>query len=130
MVDLLSQRSEELTDKVAYTYLINGEKAHELTYGELDRKAISVAAKLKSKSLLPGERVILVYPPGLDFIVSFFGCLYAGVIAVPSVPPNKHLQRMYSIINDAKPILGLTSNKLLQGMMVRFPDDELFQHFE
>lgn len=130
MVDLLCHRSEELTNKVAYTYLINGEKAHELTYGELDRKARIVAAKLKSKSLVPGDRVLLVYPPGLDFIVSFFGCLYAGVIAVPSVPPNKHLQRTYSIIKDAKPVLGLTTNKLLQGMMVRFPDDELFRHFE
>ena len=58
-----------------------------MTYGELDRRARVIAARLQLE-LQPGDRALLVYPPGLDFIAAFFGCLYAGVVAVPATYPK------------------------------------------
>ncbi|HKX12669.1 MAG TPA: AMP-binding protein, partial [bacterium] len=68
--------------------MADGENREEsLSYGELDRRARQVAAGLK-KHLQTGDRVLLVFPPGLDFIVGFYGCLYAGAVAVPIFPPQ------------------------------------------
>ncbi len=64
-----------------------GVLTHEVTTGVLDAAAISVANYLRNVSLPVGERVILLCEPGIDFIVSFFGIIYAGLIAVPSSPP-------------------------------------------
>ena len=73
---------------MAFTFLADGEsEGGRLTYGELDRRAAAIAAALAA-SVAPGERALLLYPPGLDFIVAFFGCLYAGVVAVPAYPPR------------------------------------------
>ena len=61
----------------------------QLTYQELDRKARAIAARLQAANL-EGERALLLYPAGLDFIAAFFGCLYAGVVAVPAYPPRRN----------------------------------------
>ena len=63
--------------------------------------------------MAPGERALLIYPPGLDYIAAFFGCLYAGVIAVPAYPPNpaqlkRTLPRLGMIAHDARPSVALT----------------------
>ena len=58
-----------------------------LTRGELDRRARALAARLQARGLA-GRRALLLYPPGLEFIAAFFGCLYAGVVAVPAYPPR------------------------------------------
>jgi acyl-CoA synthetase (AMP-forming)/AMP-acid ligase II len=57
-----------------------------LTYARLDSEARRIADLLASR-LAPGSRALLLYEPGLDFITAFFGCLYAGVTAVPVFPP-------------------------------------------
>jgi acyl-CoA synthetase (AMP-forming)/AMP-acid ligase II/alkylation response protein AidB-like acyl-CoA dehydrogenase len=76
-------------DAAAYTFLRDGEvESARLTFGELRRRALAVAARLTFLNA-PGERAILVYPPGLEFIVALFGCLYAGVTAVPAGLPNR-----------------------------------------
>ena len=59
---------------------------HHLTYAQLDSRARAIAATLQRTTHV-GDRVLLVYPAGLDFVVAFFACLYAGVIAVPAYPP-------------------------------------------
>ena len=71
-----------------YTWLAQGEEAAaRLTYAGLDRRARAIAAALAG-AVPPGERALLLYPPGLEFVAAFFGCLYAGVIAVPAYPPH------------------------------------------
>jgi acyl-CoA synthetase (AMP-forming)/AMP-acid ligase II len=91
MVDLLRYRANRIPDKFAFTFLSNGETISEkLTYHELDRQAQGIAANLLTQ-YRPGDRVLLAYPPGLEFIPVFFGCLYAGIVAVPILPP-KHSQ--------------------------------------
>ena len=63
---------------------------------------------------LAGGRALLLYPPGLEFIVAFFGCLYAGVVAVPAyLPrPNRPMTRLRSIVEDARPSVVLTCASL------------------
>jgi acyl-CoA synthetase (AMP-forming)/AMP-acid ligase II len=84
LVELLRVRVSEAPSKHAYTYLRDGETdALTWNYGELDRRARAIAAWLQSCGAA-GERALLLYPPGLDYLAAFFGCLYAGVVAVPA----------------------------------------------
>lgn len=110
LVDLLCIRAETQSSKPAYVFLDDGEReGGRVTYGDLDRRARSIAASLGAA----GERALLLYPPGLDYIEAFFGCLYAGVVAVPAYPPSgRHLQRLEVIFRDAKPAVILTTEAL------------------
>ncbi|HKX27256.1 MAG TPA: MupA/Atu3671 family FMN-dependent luciferase-like monooxygenase, partial [Blastocatellia bacterium] len=114
LVDLLRRRSLQ-PNRLAYTFLGDGEnEVSRLTYGDLDRQARSVAVRLQSLGAA-GERVLLLYPPGLDYLAAFFGCLYAGAIAVPIYPPrpNKSMSRLTGIISDARPAVALTTPQIL-----------------
>ena len=89
----------------AYRFLVDGEEEElELSFAELDRRSRAIAAWLGARGL-QGERALLLFPAGLDFICAFFGCLYAGVIAVPAYPPrmNRKLDRIQAIAADAEP---------------------------
>ena len=88
LVDLLRTRAESTPERTAYTFLLDGEtKAASVSYRELDRRARTVAVGLRNVAA-PGDRALLLYPPGLDYIAGFMGCLYAGVVAVPIYPPR------------------------------------------
>ncbi|MBC7544107.1 MAG: fatty acyl-AMP ligase [Candidatus Sericytochromatia bacterium] len=113
LVDLLRLRATGQPDQVAYTYLLDGdtEEAH-LTYGELDTQARRIAAELQ-RLAKPGDRALLLFPPGLAFAAAFFGCLYAGVIAVPVYPPHpaklsQDLTKLVALSGRAKPTIVLT----------------------
>ena len=110
-VDLLQRRVRETPQQQAYTFLVDGETdAVHLTYEELDRQARAIGARLQSLGVA-GERALLLYPPGLDYIAAFFGCLYAGVIAVPAYPPQRRrtLPRLQAILEDSQSKLALTT---------------------
>jgi acyl-CoA synthetase (AMP-forming)/AMP-acid ligase II/alkylation response protein AidB-like acyl-CoA dehydrogenase/acyl carrier protein len=114
-VELLGHRSLEQSDKTAVTFLLDGENVTEsLTYKELDGRARALAVRLLEE-ISPGERVLILQPPGVEFVVSFFGCLYAGVVAVATYPPHKQRQvsRIEAIFEDAQPQMVLTSKALL-----------------
>jgi amino acid adenylation domain-containing protein len=116
--DLLRVRAQESPGSTGYRWLTNGEaESATLTYGELDRGARAVAAELTA-CCSKGDRVILLYSPGLDFVTGFFGCLYAGVIAVPVCAPTSRRDagRIDSILRDADPKVALTSNADLAGV--------------
>src|SRR5689334_21649769 len=86
--DVHEQRARLQPDLAAYTFLADGEsEASILTYRELDEKARAIAAALVRRADA-GERAILLYPPGLEFVAAFFGCLYAGVVPAPAYPPD------------------------------------------
>ncbi len=96
LVDLLQWRADDRPDKHAYSFLADGEvETQRLTFGELDRQARTIAANLQERGL-EGERALLLYPSGLDFIAGFFGCLYAGTIAVLAYPPTPNTHRRAS----------------------------------
>ncbi|HVR96204.1 MAG TPA: amino acid adenylation domain-containing protein, partial [Thermoanaerobaculia bacterium] len=110
-------RSEVLRhpDRPVYTFLHEkGEEAGRLTCSELDRRARAVAAALR-RHCARGDRALLLYPPGLEFVVAFFGCLYAEVVAVPVYPPRprRGRSRLQAIVLDAAPRVALTSTALL-----------------
>ena len=117
---LLRLRAREGPDRPAVTFLADGEEVTtRLTYGELDRQARGVAAHLQRRGLA-GERALMLYPSGPDFVVAFFGCLYAGLAAVPAYPPrsDKHLGRLLSVVEDADATVVLAPAQLcdrLQG---------------
>lgn len=118
LVELLQYRAEYQKDKVAYIFLVDGENQEvKITYGELDHQARAIAATLQ-KEFAPGERALLLYPSGLEFISGFFGCLYAGIIAVPVYPPNPNqinagMKKLNKIISNAEPEVVLTTNEVL-----------------
>jgi acyl-CoA synthetase (AMP-forming)/AMP-acid ligase II len=83
LVDVLRLRAETQRDEIAYRFLADGEEERgRLTYGELYRRARQVAAELQ-KQAGAGERALILNSSEADYIVAFFGCLCAGVIAVP-----------------------------------------------
>jgi acyl-CoA synthetase (AMP-forming)/AMP-acid ligase II/acyl carrier protein len=113
-VDLLENRAQGSLDRTAYLFLTDGEtQATSLTYRELDRNARAIAAHLQSINA-QGSRALLLYPSGLEFISAFFGCLYAGVVAVPAYPPrlNQNGDRLRAITTDAQVTLALTTFSL------------------
>ncbi len=115
LVELLRRRAQEQPDRVGYTFLNDGGATRvSLTYAELDRRARGVAARLQQEDA-GGARALLLYPPGLDYVCAFLGCLYAGVVAVPAYPPdparlNRSLARLRSIVRSARPALALTTS--------------------
>jgi amino acid adenylation domain-containing protein len=121
LADLLRARAAEHPEREAYLFLVDGEEeGARLTWGELDRRARAVAAVLR-ESLRPGDRALLLYPPGLDFVAAFFGCLYAGVVAVPAYPPRPHDRaqaRLRAIARDAGPQAALTTEGILPALAV------------
>src|SRR3954468_22329319 len=85
----LEHRATHQPHALAFRFLATGE--HEtatLRYDELHARTLAVAAHLRERAA-PGERALLAYAPGLDFVVGFFACLQAGVVAVPVQAPRR-----------------------------------------
>ncbi|HEX6861714.1 MAG TPA: AMP-binding protein, partial [Thermoanaerobaculia bacterium] len=123
----LAFRASRTPDRTAYLFLADGEEEQDrLTYAALDARARAIAAALL-RSVEPGDRALLLYPPGLDFVAAFFGCLYAGVIAVPAYPPRspRMMPRLLSILADARPAVAVAAGPSLQrvrGWLERTPE--------
>lgn len=83
-----------------------------LTYGELDRRARAVAARLQEAGAA-GERALVLQEPGADYVAALLGCLYAGVVAVPAYPPrfSRRVTRLVVIVSDARARFALSSAK-------------------
>ena len=125
IAEMLSYRAEFQPEKTAYTYLRHGEtESGKLTYGELDRRARAVASQLRQKHP-PGSRALLLYPPGLEFVVGIFGCWYAGIIAVPAYPPrrNQNLSRLQAIVTNAQASVVLTTSTLVANLQNRIDNN-------
>ncbi|MEU1816313.1 aminotransferase class I/II-fold pyridoxal phosphate-dependent enzyme [Streptomyces roseifaciens] len=103
---LLRHRADRTPDALAYRFLPGADDASESwSYGELDLRARTVAGRLLRENL-GGRPVLLLHPPGLDYIAAFFGCLYAGAIAVPAYPPDsarfgQTMPRLAAIARDS-----------------------------
>ncbi|MEX0732163.1 MAG: fatty acyl-AMP ligase [Aquisalimonadaceae bacterium] len=113
LVDVLRRRAANTPDRLVLAFLKDGEQESErLTFGTLDARARAIAAALQAHGVVAGDRAILLYPPGLAFMPAFFGCLYAGVLAVPaSMPLRSHHSktRLLPIFRDCDPCAVLTT---------------------
>jgi amino acid adenylation domain-containing protein len=132
LVSILRWRAEQQSERPGYTFLGEG-VADELclSYAQLDRRARRIAALLQQVKAT-GERALLLYPPGSDYVAAFFGCLYAGVIAVPAYPPRlgqnqRSLQRLQAIAKDARPLVALTTAPILSVVEPLSADDPHFK---
>jgi acyl-CoA synthetase (AMP-forming)/AMP-acid ligase II/alkylation response protein AidB-like acyl-CoA dehydrogenase/acyl carrier protein len=118
LVELLRWRALQQPEQRAYHFLIDGKvEGPNLTYAELDCKARAIGALLQ-KHRARGERVMLLYPQGLEVIAAFCGCLYGGVIAIPVPPPEagrlkRTLPRLQAIAKDAQASFVLTTSAIL-----------------
>lgn len=118
MTDCLDRHNEQCPDKPAYIFL--SEKLApetQLTFAELRNQARQFAGRLL-QTTQKGDRALLIFPAGLDFIVAFLGCLYAGVVAVPLCPPNKKRSQrtLQGIIDDCSPRLIITLKALSSAL--------------
>jgi acyl-CoA synthetase (AMP-forming)/AMP-acid ligase II len=123
LVDLLRWRTAHQPDRRAYTFLVNGETDEiSLTYEQLDQRARGIAALLISLEA-SREPVLLLYSPGLEYIAAFFGCLYAGAIAVPSYLPraNQTLTRLQAVVADSRAKIVLTTASILSKLELKLP---------
>lgn len=115
VAELLRRRAAERPGQPAFVFLpepgADGAAAEiTWTYAELDRRAAAIAAAV-SEHAAPGDRAVLAFGPGLDFIAAFFGCLYAGVLPAPSTypKPRRPSSRLESIVADCAPKVALTT---------------------
>ncbi len=119
LVNVLRERAAHQPNKHAYTFLDDGGREGEsLTYGELDAHARRLAAALEGSGA-SGRRALLLFPAGLDFLKAFFGCLYAGVIAIPAPPPEasrlkRTLPRLHAVVEDAQVSVVVSTSTTLE----------------
>lgn len=109
LVDSLRYWTEQTPESTAF-YFSDGEAEEiRLSYEALDRRARAIGSHLVANGLR-GERILLLYPPGLDFVSGFMGCLYAGATAIPAYPPrrNRYMSRIDAISDDAQAKAALT----------------------
>ncbi len=113
LVDVLHHHATTKKNELLYRFIEDGDSpAQEMSFFEVDYAARAIASELL-QTCKKGERALLLYPAGIEFITAFLGCLYAGVIAVPAYPPRKNqkIKRLEKIINDAQASIILTVEK-------------------
>lgn len=126
LLDIVRDRARTAPDRQIFCFLDEGEfETERLTYAQLDRRAHAIAACLRER-VVPGDRVVLVYPPGLEFITALFGCFYAGAAAVPVYPPRlgliaDPLRPLIEIVRDCEPAALLVGGSLYESIRSASP---------
>ena len=103
----------------AYKYLSDDGMVSSLTLGQLDQAGSGDCAWLQDRCSI-GDRVLLVYPPGLEFVTAFFGCLYAGALPVPATypKPRRPMPRLLAIGIDCVAESALTTSQALETLQL------------
>lgn len=129
LIDRIQQQVSIQPDKLAFTFLADGETAIDsLSYRQLNEKARAIAFTLQEFKAR-GSRALLLYQPGLEFITAFLGCLYAGVVAVPVYPPraNRSIERLLAVVADAEASFALTTKAIQEQIASKFTDRDASQ---
>ena len=126
LLDVLRSRTAIFGGETAYTFVSENDADESITYAELDLRARAIATELR-KTTQPGDRVLLLYPAGLDFITAFFGCVYAKVLAVPTCypKPKRPMPRLAAIGRDARASVVMTNSKTLELVSVARQHEDL-----
>jgi acyl-CoA synthetase (AMP-forming)/AMP-acid ligase II len=123
--EVLRIRAETTPDDLSACFLIDGEEeGPRLSYANLDKKARALAALLRDRGG-PGDRVLLLFEAGLEFVPAFFGCLYAGLVPVPLPPPRpeplaQSWQGLANVTADCQPQIALTTSDLVASLSQGF----------
>lgn len=132
LVELLLWRAKYQPHRHAYTFLRQGEvEEARLTYAELDRQARAIGAVLQARGAA-GKPVLLLHSPSIHYVTAFFGCLYAGAIAVPAYPPHsvRMLPRIQAILASAHSNFVATTLDALPGLRSSFALHADLPHLE
>lgn len=117
LAELVERQARQTPESIAFRFEDDAGKDIAWTYAALAERSLTLGGWL-SKRVTVGDRVLLVYPPGLEFIAAFLGCLYAGVLPVPATypKPRRPMPRLDSITADCSPSLVLTDTSVLGGL--------------
>ena len=132
LIQLLQQQATRYPQRNAFIFLKDGEtEAGKLTYPALEKRARAIAAQLQRLNMA-GKSALMLYPPGLEFIEAFWGCLYAGVVAVPAFPPkrNQKLARLEAMATDAQATLALTTTSVLSNIQQYWGEDPFVRNLQ
>lgn len=127
LIEVLEYWANKQPDKSLYIFLEDGiNKQDEITYKEFESKAKSVAAHLQENNN-PGDRIILLFPNSIEFIISLYGCILAGMIGIPSYPPRKNQtnDRFFSILDDSGASLILSTSQIQFKINKQFSDNKV-----
>jgi acyl-CoA synthetase (AMP-forming)/AMP-acid ligase II/acyl carrier protein len=109
-LQVLESQAANNPEKIAFSESVSiSTEENEISYRTLSERVKSLAFSISQQCNF-GDRVIILMPNSIDYVVGFFACVYAGVIAVPAYPPHKKKRdwsRLNSIVNDCKPIMAL-----------------------
>lgn len=121
LVSILAERAQSRPEDRTVTFLQDGERdERSRTFAQLHERARAIGSALLERKLT-GERALLIFPPSIDYVDAFFGCLDAGVIAVPTYPPDptrleRTIPKLQAIARSARPSVGLTTRELLPAV--------------
>ena len=118
-VSVLRYWAEHRPDETAYIFTDVESVEQRLTFSQLWDEVRALAGYLQGRCRVGlGDRVLLVYPPGLDFVIGFFACHAAGAIAVPAYPPrrNRKASRIRSIVVDADARWALSTQSIVDQL--------------
>jgi len=127
LIEVVQLHAAQQPEGTAFVFLVDGEdREQRISYAELDRQSRAFASALL-QTASPGERALLLYPSGLEFIVAFLGCLYAGIVAVPTIVPHlkRATPRLKVLLEDAGATVACTQAELHQkfGLLAdEFPE--------
>ena len=130
LLDLLHLRAEEGPATTAYTFLRDGaEPGVPLAYGDLAQQTRAASSAFRDGAK-PGDRVLLLYPPGLDFLSGFLGAISAGLIAVPAYLPRPQAvdDRIRAIASDSQPRIAATTREHVDRLRAQFASDPELSH--
>lgn len=128
LVEICRSHAQTCGARPAYTWLENGElETASWSFEDVDRRARAMAGMLQAHGLA-GQRVLLVFLPRLDFLTAFLGCLYAGSVAVPALPPrpNESLDKLAAIRGDSRAGALVGDGFVLGYLRERCEGDERF----
>lgn len=122
MIPTLRHHAQSTPSAKAFIFLRDAEdELTTLTFAELDARARAAAGRLRQLAQ-PGDRAVLAYAQSLDFVISLFGCFYAGLVAVPASPPSRDLEGLRFIARDADARCLLSSGRLVDALASELPD--------
>jgi acyl-CoA synthetase (AMP-forming)/AMP-acid ligase II/acyl carrier protein len=110
---LLRERARTMPQSVGYEFFESPSESATLSYGALDTHARRIAAWLQDAHLSKASAV-LAFPPGLEFIEAFWGCVYAGVVAIPVPPMQEHGSKLLAIVRDSRAGVVLTTSSVIK----------------
>ncbi|WP_315745223.1 MULTISPECIES: AMP-binding protein [unclassified Bradyrhizobium] len=114
MVEALRRNAKHMPERLALRFLPASSARIDLSFAELDLAAAQLAGSLRTNGIGRGDRVLMFYLPGIDFVIAFFAVLYAGAVAVPLSPPRRSgsSRVIAGLIDNAEPTAVLTSSQL------------------